>query len=73
MITPPGHFWRDKWTALRGPLSETVDSPDFQPSPAKYFDREDLIQTGIYDKWTTLKTGALLVGQEAPPLRSKSV
>ena len=24
MINPPGHLWRDKWTALSGPLSEEV-------------------------------------------------
>jgi len=27
MTNPPGHLWREKWTALCGPLSETTRDP----------------------------------------------
>jgi len=28
LTNPPGHLWRDKWTALSGPLSQAAHAGD---------------------------------------------
>ena len=37
--SPPGHLWRDTWTALSGPLSNQIarsDRPDYAFEPAHF-------------------------------------